>query len=144
MKPRDDTEDQVFEINLDKVCFIILKAREFEVKVAPVDVDSGSNPIDDLDLDILRERREDSVYEELSSFIDNLNEDEALDLVALMWIGRGTYDPEDFQEARAVAAKEATHTAAEYLLGTPLLAEHLQNGLDAFNLSCEEAETIHL
>ncbi len=144
MKPRDDTEDQVFEINLDKVCFIILKAREFEVKVAPVDVDSGSNPIDDLDLDILQERREDSVYEELSSFIDNLNEDEALDLVALMWIGRGTYDPEDFQEARAVAAKEATHTAAEYLLGTPLLAEHLQNGLDAFNLSCEEAETIHL
>lgn len=144
MKPKDNSENQIFEINLDKICFIILKVREFEVKVDPVDIDSGSNPIDDLDLDILEARQEDNVYDELSSFIDNLNEDEALDLIALMWVGRGTYDAEDFQEARAVAAKGATHTPAEYLLGTPLLSEHLQNGLDAFNLTCDEAETIHL
>ena len=144
MKPKGEIEDQVFEINLDKVCFIILKVREFEVKVAPADTDSGPNPIEGLDLDLLQERQDDSVYDELSSFIDNLNVDEGLDLIALMWIGRGTFDPEDFQEARAVAAKEATHTTAEYLLGTPLLSEHLQNGLDAFNLSCDEAETIHL
>jgi hypothetical protein len=144
MKPKDNSENQIFEINLDKICFIILKVREFEVKVDPVDIDSGSNPIDDLDLDILEARQEDNVYDELSSFIDNLNEDEALDLIALMWVGRGTFDAEDFQEARSVAAKGATHTPAEYLLGTPLLSEHLQNGLDAFNLTCDEAETIHL
>jgi len=143
MKP-SDAEDTAFEINLDKVCYIIIKSREFEVKVDPVDVDPGSNPIDDMDLDVLEARQEDSVYDELHSFIDNLNDDEALDLIALMWVGRGTYDAEDFAEAREVAAKEATHTAAEYLLGTPLLAEHLQSGLEAFDLSCEETETIHL
>jgi len=143
MKP-SEYEEAPFEINLDKVCYIIIKAREFEVKVDPVDVDPGSNPIDDMDLDVLEARQEDSVFDELHSFIDNLNEDEALDLIALMWVGRGTYDAEDFAEAREFAAKEATHTPAEYLLGTPLLSEHLQDGLEAFDLSCEEVETIHL
>lgn len=144
MNLRTDIEDQIFEINLDKICFVVLKAREFETITTPVDIDTDSSSLDDLDLDILEARRDDSAYDELHSFINGLNEDEALDLIALMWVGRGTFEAEDFQEARTVAAKEGTHTPAEYLLGTPLLAEHLQNGMDSFGLSCEDAETIHL
>lgn len=132
------------DISLDKVCYLIMKVRQFEVKVAPSDETSGSNPIDDLDLEILEDLEEDPIYDELVAFFEDLNEDEALDLVALMWVGRGTYEAGEFQEARDLARKEATHTTAEYLLGTPLLSEHLQNGLDALGLSCQDEETIHL
>ena len=132
------------DISLDKVCYLIMKVRAFEVKVAPSEENSGSNPIDDLDLEILEDLEDDPTYDELVAFFEDLNEDEALDLVTLMWIGRGTYGVGEWQEARDLARKEATHTTAEYLLGTPLLSEYLQNGLDAFGLSCQEAETIHL
>ena len=133
-----------FSISLDKICFIILKAREQESGTPLENFEPSEMPLEDMDIETIEERPEDTDSDELASFIDNLNDDEALDLVALMWIGRGTYDATDFVAAREVARKEATHTPAEYLMGTPLLAEHLQNGLEAFDLSCEDAETIKL
>ena len=137
-------KSEVFQISLDKICFVILKARELESETPRENFEPSETPFEELDLEALEERGEDPGRDELASFIDNLNEDEAFDLIALMWVGRGTYDADDFAEARDVARKEATHTPAEYLLGTPLLAEHLQNGLEAFDLSCGDAETIKL
>src|SRR5215471_15391021 len=40
-------------ISPETVCYIIVKAREFDVKVDPTDPDSGSNPGDDNEVDIL-------------------------------------------------------------------------------------------
>lgn len=134
----------MFEINLDKICFVILKSREMESGTPVENSEPSETPLEDMDLDTLEARRDDPENIELVAFIDNLNDDEALDLIALMWVGRGTYEPDDFLEARKVAEKEATHTPAEYLLGTPLLAEHLQAGIEAFDMSCEDAETIKL
>ena len=126
-------------ISLEKVCYIIDKAHEYDVKVAPVNTGSGSNPADDLDVDILADRADDPTETELQTFLEELNEDEQLDLVVLMWIGRGSYDVDEWDEARSQARTEATSPTPAYLMGTPLLPDHLENGLDALGLSCEHA-----
>jgi hypothetical protein len=71
---------------------------------------------------------------EFDAFIENLNEDEQAALVALMWIGRGTFEPEDYAEAVETALAEATTPTAEYLKGSMHLAEHLESGLEAMGV----------
>ena len=77
---------------------------------------------------------------ELRAFIDALNTDEATSLVALMWIGRGTFEPEELPEALQTAREEADHPAADYLLGSPRLSDYLEDGLEALGLSAAEDE----
>jgi hypothetical protein len=77
---------------------------------------------------------------ELRAFIDRLSDEEQVSLVALMWIGRGTFEPEELDEAIQTAAEEATTPTADYLLGTPHLSDHLENGLDALGLSASDEE----
>lgn len=74
---------------------------------------------------------EDPLQQQVRGLIDGLNDDESYDLVVLMWIGRGTYGIDEFQEARKVAQEEATQSTSDYLLGTPLLADFLEEGLSA-------------
>lgn len=89
---------------------------------------------------ILMARELDRAEGELRAFIDNLTEEEAVSLVALMWVGRGTFDPDELSEAIRTAREEADHPAADYLLGSPHLSDHLENGLDALGLSAQEDE----
>ncbi|AXI53245.1 hypothetical protein C1J05_00890 [Sulfitobacter sp. JL08] len=77
---------------------------------------------------------------ELRGLIDRLSEDAQAELVALMWIGRGSFEPEDLPEAINTARQEATTPTADYLIGTPHLSEHLENGLDALGISATDAE----
>ena len=77
---------------------------------------------------------------ELRAFIDRLSDDEQISLVALMWIGRGTFEAEELAEAMQTAAEEATTPTADSLLGTPHLSDHLENGLDALGLSAIDEE----
>ncbi|MFD2172868.1 DUF3775 domain-containing protein [Rhodobacter lacus] len=77
---------------------------------------------------------------ELRAFIENLNEDEQAALTAVMWIGRETFDASEFEEAYATAKTEATAPTADYLLGIPMLADYLEDGLNALGISLEEAE----
>lgn len=77
---------------------------------------------------------------ELRAFIDRLSDDEQISLVALMWIGRGTFEAAELAEAMQTAAEEATTPTADYLLGTPHLSDHLENGLDALGLSAIDEE----
>lgn len=128
-------------ISLDKICFLIKKGHQFEGDVRSGEMSGDEAHTEDLDIEGLEVEDMDLPHEEpgmdeLSAFFENLNDDEGLDLVVLMWIGRGTYEKEDWEEARKIATKEATQSVADYLLGTPLLAEHLENGLEAFGLSC--------
>jgi hypothetical protein len=78
--------------------------------------------------------------EEFDAFIESLNEDEQAALVALMWVGRGTFEPEDYAEAVVTARAEATTPTAEYLKGSLHLAEHLENGLELMGIDPTEAE----
>ncbi|MCH8862905.1 MAG: DUF3775 domain-containing protein [Proteobacteria bacterium] len=130
----------MFDINIDKVCYVIQLGREFDVKVPSVDSDDGSNPTDDLAADVLEDRADDSLQDEFTEFVEGLNDDEKLDLVALMWVGRGTYTPTQWKEARRVAAEEATHSTSEYLLGTSLLADYLEDGLYQLGYTSDDME----
>jgi hypothetical protein len=118
---------------LDKVSFIILKARECDVKEENTDPDEGSNPIDDGQTDILTDKSEDPVREELLGAIRSLNEDERMRLVALAWLGRGTYGLDEWKEAVATARSEHSRRTAEYLLSLPLLGDYLEDGLAMFD-----------
>ncbi|WP_435311044.1 DUF3775 domain-containing protein [Primorskyibacter sedentarius] len=77
---------------------------------------------------------------ELRAFIDALNEDEQAELVALMWIGRGSFEVDDLQEAIATAKQEATTPTADYLIGTPHLSDHLESALEALGISASDEE----
>jgi hypothetical protein len=134
--PEPAEEAAKLAIATDKVCYIIVKAREFDVKDVVADPDSGSNPSDDGMVTVLEDHPDDAVADELVAFIAALSEDEQIDLVALAWWGRGDVS-EDWEEVRAEAARAHNDRVARYLLGLPLLADYLEEGLDRFGLSCE-------
>jgi hypothetical protein len=87
---------------------------------------------------------DDPTYAELKSFIDNLNEDEQAELVALVWLGRGDYDARGWSAALKEARARHTGSTSDYLLGEPLLADLLEEGLAALGLSLTELEEGHL
>jgi len=126
------------QIEPQKVGWLILKARAFDAKVAPsIDAADAS---DDDEAELLDNRANDPDAAEIVGFVRGLNEDEEIDLIALAWVGRGTYDIEDWQEARRTAREERSSRTERYLLGMPMLADYLAEGLEAFGLDPGEAE----
>ena len=130
----------VLTISPEKVCFIIIKAREFDVKDAVTDPDPGSNPSDDKDAAVLEDHSDDPVVEELTSLINSLSVDEQVDLVTLAWLGRDDYTADDWAAVREEAAAAHNRRTASYLLGMPLLGDFLEEGLSMLGYSCEEFE----
>lgn len=126
------------QIALDKVCFVIVKAREFDGKDVATDVDSGSNASDDGMRDVLEDLPDDAVEDELKGFIEAMTDDERIDLVTLMWLGRDDSTTDDWEALRQEAQRSGTESTARYLLGTPLLGDHLDAGLEKLDLSCSD------
>ncbi|MGN1290982.1 DUF3775 domain-containing protein [Bradyrhizobium sp. NAS96.2] len=122
-------------ISPEKVGFLIEKAREFDVKEGIVDPDSGSNGADDEMIDVLEDDGSDPVAREITGFIDALSEDEQVDLVALMRLGRGDGTIEEWADLRREAARGRNGRTASYLLGEPMLGDFLAEGLDEFGLA---------
>lgn len=131
-RPRRAREPAL-NLPLDKVSFIILKAREYDVKEGDSDPEEGSNAIDDGQTDILTDKGDDPVREELLGAIRALNDEERLRLVALAWLGRGTFGLSEWKEALTTARTEHSRRTAEYLLGLPLLGDYLEDGLAIFD-----------
>lgn len=127
-------------ISCETVATILAKARQFDVKDVVTDPDSSSNASDDAMLSVLEDHSDDPVRAELTAIIRGLNQDEQIDLVALTWLGRGDGDLEDWNDIRAEAARAHNRRTAEYLLGTPLLGDLLEEGLTQFGHSLEEFE----
>ncbi len=106
----------MLQISPAKIAYIIIRAREFDAGFPG----TGHE-------------------EELRAFIEALNDDEKASLVALMWIGRETYEADELAEAIATARAEATAPTEDYLLGIPMLADYLEDGLGALGMSLEDA-----
>jgi hypothetical protein len=122
-------------ISTDKVAFLIEKAREFDVKEGATDLDSGSNGADDNMVDVLEDDGTDPVAQEIRGFIAAMTEEEKIDLVALMRVGRGDGSIEEWDDLRREAADGSNGRTASYLLGEPLLSDYLAEGLDEFGLT---------
>lgn len=116
------------------VCFIVEKAWDMQGKTARSG-DAGPDDDDDPRAEILEEGHADPVEAEITAVISDLNDDAQADLVALMWLGRGDGS---WRELRDLAAQEHTDATAQYLCGTPLLADYLLAGLAALGLDCNE------
>ncbi|MHA1518023.1 MAG: DUF3775 domain-containing protein [Alphaproteobacteria bacterium] len=116
---------------------MILKAREYGAKVGAWD--EGATSDHDAE-SILEDFADDSTVSELKEFIHDLNVDEQVSLVALAWIGRGSFGPEELDEAMDTARAERTNRTEDYLLGIPLLSDYLEEGLDRLGYSVEDAE----
>jgi len=138
MAKSEDVPPPELNISVDKVCYIALKAREFDAKVAPVEPDPGSNPADDGEREILADYDDDPTLAELRSAIDDLNEDEVVDVIALAWVGRGDYGKEGWPEAKALARERHKRHSADYLVGIPTLGDYLEEGLDTLGYSCDD------
>ncbi|WP_293867702.1 DUF3775 domain-containing protein [uncultured Alsobacter sp.] len=128
------------DMALDKICSLIRQARRFDVKEGVTDPASGSNPTDDNQIDVLEPTADDPTEGEIRSFIAGLNVDEQATLIALVWIGRGDFEGEDFAEAFAAAQERNTGRTADYLLGIPDLPDLLDEGLGALGLSCVDED----
>jgi hypothetical protein len=127
-------------ISPEKAFLIVAKARQFDAKDGVTDPESGSNGSDDGMRSVLEDRKGDPVRAELVSFIHDLNEDEQIDLVALTWLGRGDGGIENWDELRAEAARAHNKRTASYVLGMPLLSDHLEEALSIFGYSAEGFE----
>jgi Protein of unknown function (DUF3775) len=134
----------ILSIATEQVCFLIVKAREFDAKDSVTDPDDASNATDDGMISVLEDHRDDPVADEIRGFIAALNEDEEIDLVALTWLGRGDGTIDEWDDLRAEAARAHNTRTAAYLLGIPLLADYLGEALSLFGRSCDDVEKSHL
>ena len=129
---------------LDTLCRIILRAREYEAQTAS-DYDRAEDPdnIDDEQegaLSVLEDEINDSVEEELRSVFGDLGEDQLAEVIAFCWVGQGTYETSDWDEATQEAQDlvgESSEEAISELMEQPMLASVLESGLAAFDLSCD-------
>jgi hypothetical protein len=129
------------EIALDKVCELIIRARAVDVKEGMTDPASGSNPIDDGSTDVLTEAPDDMTEAEVRDMIGGLNEDERHDLIALIYVGRGDFAPEEWGDAVRLARERedaSRLSTSDWLLGIPNLADLLDEGLAAMGRSCTD------
>jgi hypothetical protein len=133
------TAEHGMDIALDKVCELILRARALDVKEGVTDPASGSNPIDDGSTDVLTDAPDDMTESEVRDMIAGLNEDERHDLIALVYVGRGDFEPEEWGDAVRLAREreDANRIAtSDWLLGIPNLSDLLDEGLAATGRSC--------
>lgn len=128
-------------ISAEQVSYLIEKAREFDAKDELTDVASGSNASDDRMIDVLEDHADDPVVREITGFINAMSVDEQIDLVALMWLGRGDGSIDEWDSLRAEAARNHNNRTAGYLLGEPLLSDFLAEGLDEFGLTWNDERT---
>ena len=107
----------MIEISSDKVVQVVFLAREREMQDGPR-----------------------SAMMELHAFIDAMNDDEKAHLTAIAWVGRGVFEPDDYDRALATAMEEHASGTSDYLMGMPHLAENLEAGLDAMGVDVDGEE----
>ena len=125
---------------LETLCRIILRAREYEAQVpSGYDDDEEPDNVDDTGeetLSVLDDEINSSVEEELRGILDDLADDQIAEVLAFCWVGAGTYDASDWDEAIETAGDE--RNPIDELLELPMMASVLEQGLAAFDLSCAE------
>lgn len=128
---------------LETYCKLIVRAKELEAQVPAADPDEDPANVDDFDddgdqaLSVLEDELNTGVEEEIRASLDDLAEDQLCEAVALAWVGRGTYDVSEWDDASAEASELDPESAIDELLDMPLLASHLEAGLAAFDFSCD-------
>jgi hypothetical protein len=129
---------------LETLCRLIIRSRELEAQVPALDPDDDPANVDDIDdgeedqaLSALQDELNTGVEEEIIAMLDDLADDQLAETVALAWVGRGTYDVSEWEDACAEANDLGAEDGIDELMEMPLLASHLEAGLAAFDYSCD-------
>jgi hypothetical protein len=128
---------------LETLCRIILRAREYEAQTVDFAADEDADDVNDEQegaLSVLEDDINTSVEEELHAVFEDLGEDQLAEVLAFCWVGQGTYDASDWDEAMEEAqslVSEGTSEAIDELMEQPMLASVLDAGLAAFDLNCD-------
>ncbi|MEW9804654.1 DUF3775 domain-containing protein [Mesorhizobium marinum] len=138
--------EKVWDLTIapDTVRLIVEKARTVSAAVNGDYEDGAEHEVefdDTQDLHhhdgLAEEETEDQTERELRQIVRTLNVDEAAELIALTWIGRGDFEAGEFAEAVA-EAKRRNYRPIRYLLGMPMLADWLDEGLEAIGVAAAE------
>ena len=118
-----------FDLNRDTVQFIIDKAHEFHAKDDVTFPEEPEVADEFWSSHVTGDYGGDTYYQELKTTINDLEPDQQISLVALMWLGRGDFSIAEWNEALQDAAESWNDYVADYLIGTSLLADYLAEGL---------------
>jgi hypothetical protein len=134
--PAGQEEPCMIDVNPDTVCFLIDKSREFHAKEQVSIPEPPNSPADDWALQVLADHAGDLTFAELKYTIEDLEPDQQVCLVALMWLGRGDFTVDEWEDALQMAEDARTARTAEYLIATPLVADYLEEGLNLLGYEC--------
>jgi Protein of unknown function (DUF3775) len=136
----DGDEPPELNIGLDKIQDIVLRARAFDLEDFPDEPDPGAAPEEAQNREDLLDEGEDPAEAELRELIDDLNDEEIVDIIALVWMGRGDFSKTELGAARDLARERDEGSASAYLMGIPTLADYLAEGLSVLGYDFEGLE----
>lgn len=123
---------------LETICRLIIRAREMEAQVPAEETEEDDDPTDsDDEFAVLEDEANSAVEEEIQALLEDLGDDQVQELLALAWVGRGTYDASEWDDALEEAADRDAESPIDQLLDMPTLAAFLDAGLAAFDMTCE-------
>ena len=128
----------MLDLSPEIVCMIIARAREFHAKEDVVIPEEPDSPSGDWARQVLADHEDDLSLQEVIETINGLEPDQQVNLVALMWIGRGDYDAGEWEEVLEQAREMWTTHTAQYLMARPLVADYLEEGLISLGYSCAD------
>ncbi len=128
----------MLSVNPENVCFLINKAHEFHVKEGVVIPEIPNSPADDWGRQVLADHIDDFSYQEMVYAINDLESDQACELLALMWLGRGDYEVDEWEVAIRDARDSWDEQTITNMIATPLVADYLSEGLALLDYRCEE------
>lgn len=132
----------MLQVNPETVCRLIELAQSFHVREQAGMPEEGGNAADDWSQQMLADQGDNTSYQEFESIVKDLEPDQQQEVVALLWLGRGDYTLEEWDSVVKQARDEWTPETAQYLIGHPLLADELREGLELHGHSCAEMSTI--
>lgn len=123
---------------LETICRLIIRARELEAQVPAIETDEEDDPTDsDDEFAVLEDDANETTEEEIVALLEDLGDDQLQEILALAWVGRGTYDASEWDDALEAAADADAEDPVEQLLDMPTLAAYLDAGLAAFDMNCD-------
>lgn len=137
--PSEDLPLMSMDLNPDIVCHLIDLATEFHAKEAvSIPETTPDSPAEDWARQILADHSDDPTYMNMVSIIEDLDRDQQITLVALMWLGRGDFSLDEWTDALDMAEAEHNERTADYLIASPLVADYWREGLNLHEYSCGE------
>lgn len=124
-------------INPDKVCQFLSAARELAGRV-PATTGDKTTTGDDSPLTFMEQRDDDPTRAQMVEFVGGLNVEEQVDLLALIYLGRGDFALVEWNDALEEARDRIAAGDPDFMIGERALPGYLGEALEAFGKTCPD------